>query len=184
MIVNASIRSSVPAMRLKPLAACLAAVLGLVDTGTVQARAQQPQVTFVVTNCEDDGPGSLRAAAREASAGDFVDLTQLPCSTISLSSGAIAIADALTLTGPGRDLLTIDGQNESLVFVEAQATATLAIAGMTIENGYIANGYGGCVYSAGSVELAPRRDSSAPTASRTKRTKDRRARTSRPSPSK
>ena len=62
-----------------------------------------------VQNCNDHGTGSLRAVVNAASAGDTIDMTQLNC-TITLTTGAIIIQkDNLTLSGPGRDKLTIDG---------------------------------------------------------------------------
>ena len=47
--------------------------------------------SIVVTNCDDSGPGSLRDAVAGAASGDTIDLSQLTCSTITLTSGAIEI---------------------------------------------------------------------------------------------
>ena len=41
---------------------------------------------LAVSNCNDAGPGSLRAAAEAALSGDVIDLTALACSTITLTS--------------------------------------------------------------------------------------------------
>ena len=50
--------------------------------------------SIVVDNCNDAGAGSLRDAVDNAADGDTIDLTQLACSTISLSTGAILIGIA------------------------------------------------------------------------------------------
>ena len=77
-------------------------------------RPNIPIATLLVTNCNDDGPDSLRAAVAIANANDGwtieFDLSQMQCSTISLTTGEIEItANNLMLDGPGADLLTIDG---------------------------------------------------------------------------
>ena len=58
---------------------------------------------IVVTNCDDSGPGSLREAYFNAVDQDTIDLSQLSCSTISLTTGALTdsgAATSLTLIGP------------------------------------------------------------------------------------
>ena len=80
--------------------------------------------TLPVTSCLDDGsPGTLRAVVDSAVDGDTVDLTQLTCSTITLTGGPIDTnflgphpLNALTIQGPGRDVLTISAGGKSLVF--------------------------------------------------------------------
>jgi hypothetical protein len=102
-----------------PLAACLGAAL-LAGMGLPAAHA----ATLPVTNCADDGsPGTLRSVVNAAANGDIVDLTQLACSKITLTQGPIDTnyigphpLNVLTLQGPGRELLTISGGSQSLVF--------------------------------------------------------------------
>ncbi|MET0231590.1 MAG: choice-of-anchor Q domain-containing protein [Rhodanobacteraceae bacterium] len=114
-----------------------------------------------VTNCNDDGPGSLRDAVQNvAISGDTVDMTGLACSTITLTSGTILVAsDDLTIIGPGNDMsgVTIDAGHNSEIFVHVGA-GTLTLESMTVLNGgkYVAGddyAFGGCVYSAGNVSL-------------------------------
>ena len=130
-----------------PLAACLAIVLGALS----DAAPARTSSTIVVTSCLDSGPGSLRTAVASAGSGDTVDLTQLSCSQITLTSGRIATSAALTLRGPGSAKLTIDGDRTDRIF-EEDAIVPLALYGMTLTNG---SGFleGGCIYSAGSLEL-------------------------------
>jgi hypothetical protein len=131
------------------------------------------QTTWPVDNCNDDGPGSLRAVigAQTTVSGDTVDLTaRTDCvdSKISLQVGEITIPqDSLTILGPGSDKLTLDAtnlptgntyQNDSRVLTH-KGGGTLEIHGLTLYGGHIyhtGNGYksrGGCLYSAGSVTL-------------------------------
>jgi len=110
----------------------------------------------LVTNCDDDGPGSLRQAYRNASTGETIDLSQLTCSTITLTSGALedspTTAD-VTLQGPGKYLLTIDGGNTDRVIVH-YGPGALTISGMTITHGsYTGALGGGCIYSQADLEV-------------------------------
>jgi hypothetical protein len=113
--------------RQNPLAWSLAAALGLAS-GTGATTAMPPPadavrpmavrdstpahpqagVLWPVSNCNDAGAGSLRAAAGHAIDGDGIDLSSLACSTISVTSGAITLHD-VELIGPGAAALTIDG---------------------------------------------------------------------------
>ena len=69
---------------LHPLAACLATMLTMAPLHVAGA------ATLPVTNCLDDGSvGTLRSVIATAVDGDVVDLTQLTCSTITLTAGAI-----------------------------------------------------------------------------------------------
>jgi hypothetical protein len=113
-------------------------------------------VPFVVTSCDDSGPGTLREAYFNAAAGAQIDLTALTCSKITLTSGALTNAGTTTdiaLIGPGKYALTIDGNYQDRVFVH-NGSGTLLIGGVTIAHGSYSGPYGGgCIYSYGSVEL-------------------------------
>lgn len=134
-------------LSLHPLAACLALVLG-----TNAADASPPQAAIVVQNCLDHGPGSLRQAVIDDTAGTPIDLTQLTCSDITLTTGAIEVRRSLLIRGRGSASLTISGAHLDRVFSHL-STQVLALYGMTIRNGYV-NGFGGgCVYSQGTLQL-------------------------------
>jgi hypothetical protein len=111
--------------------------------------------TVQVTNCNDGGAGSLRAVVATASSGDTVDMRNLTCKLVTLTSGAIAVQqDDLVIRGPGLSRLAISGNRANSVFRHAGA-GTLSLRGMTIKHGKIdaVDAKGGCVYSAGSVDL-------------------------------
>ncbi|MEO5622324.1 MAG: choice-of-anchor Q domain-containing protein [Dokdonella sp.] len=139
-----------------PLAACLAAALAL---------TAPPATAFnrVVQNCNDNGSGSLREiVTAQANNGDTVDLSQLACSTITLTTGQITvIVNNLTLTaGPGATgSMTIDGglsaghHNRVLAHT---GTGTLSVQGLTITDAKYDSGpafQGGCIFSSGNVDL-------------------------------
>ena len=109
---------------------------------------------IVVTNCDDSGPGSLREAYFNAVDQDTIDLSQLSCSTISLTTGALTdsgAATSLTLIGPGKYDLTIDGGNSNRVFVH-NGSGYLQMFGLSITGGSYSGPYGGgCIYSYGGV---------------------------------
>jgi hypothetical protein len=120
------------------------------------APRQPDGVPFVVENCNDSGPGSLRDAYFNAGDGAEIDLTQLTCSTITLTSGALTNAgttSSVSLNGPGKYALTIDGGYANRVLVH-NGSDTLFVSGVTIAHGSYSGIYGGgCIYSHGGVNL-------------------------------
>jgi hypothetical protein len=121
-------------------------------------RPNTPAATWTVSNCNDDGPGSLRAAVKDAADGDLIDLTALTCGTITLQTGAIAVRqDNLNLQGPGRDALSIDGNAADRVFFDS-GRGELVLRDLTVRNG---RNYGkdsdivggGCIAARGYVVL-------------------------------
>jgi hypothetical protein len=89
--------------------------------------------------------------------GDTVDLTQLTCSTITLSAPLVAGPGSLTLAGPGQDKLTIDAAGKFRALVHnGGAYDGLYVNDLTIANGRYDNPLpvergGGCIFSSGSV---------------------------------
>jgi len=118
-----------------------------------------PASTLVVSNCEDSGAGSLRQAINDADTGDTVDLTQLSCSTITLTSGAIVMGQAdLALVGPGENALTLAGGSAGAgVLYDLGSGGTLHLSGMSIVDGdkyrSDVDPRGGCVHVEGNVVL-------------------------------
>jgi hypothetical protein len=110
----------------------------LVCGGTIDFAVASPAgaSTVTVTNCDDSGAGSLRQTVADANAGDTIAFAlSPPCSLITLTSGAIAIAKNLTIDGPGAGTLAVNGDDNasSVFFVDSGVTAT--ITGLTIEGG-------------------------------------------------
>jgi hypothetical protein len=120
-----------------------------------------PAGAIPVTNCNDDGAGSLRDIVDNvAVSGDTIDLTNTGCSTITLTTGDIIMdQDDLDLLGPGFAALSIDGSN--LYSVRHVGSGTLSIYDLAIINGrkYLdattnLNANGGCIYSSGTLSLS------------------------------
>jgi hypothetical protein len=112
--------------------------------------------TATVTNCDDDGTGSLRATVAAAASGDTIDFTGLSCSTISLTTGFINVTqDDLALTGPGAGALSIDGGLATGI-LRHSGLGTLSVSGLTLTNGHYesaATPFGGCLYSAANLTV-------------------------------
>ncbi len=103
--------------------------------------------TLTVTNTDDSGAGSLRAAVAQANAdgGDdtivFSSLFNTP-QTITLTGGTLELTDtaATTITGPGANMLTISGNTASGVFQVEGGSA--ALSGLTVTKGRADRGAG------------------------------------------
>ncbi|MEH2173468.1 Calx-beta domain-containing protein [Nostoc sp.] len=116
--------------------------------------------TYVVTNTNDSGAGSLRQAIIDANndpgietivfdtTGIFGDATS---DTITLSSGELNITEDVIIQGTGANKLTISGNNVSRIF---SASASLSIDGLKITGGNAGTNNGGGIYSTSSVILS------------------------------
>ncbi|MEP7044405.1 MAG: right-handed parallel beta-helix repeat-containing protein [Dokdonella sp.] len=119
--------------------------------GTSTHRAE----TLEVTSCDDSGSGSLRDAVASAVSGDTIDLSQLTCSTITLTSAFISVLqDDLSITGPGATSLAVDGGGAFPLFAH-YGSGTLSLDGLSLTNGYYSSPYsgGGCIYSTANIVI-------------------------------
>jgi len=109
--------------------------------------------TLTVTNANDSGAGSLRQAIEDANAAAGADVIEFDASlngeTIVLTSGSMQITDDLTITGPGSDQLTIDGNDLYRIF---ENDATTAVSGLLLTQGY-ALASGGAIYNSATLTL-------------------------------
>ena len=146
------------------LATCMALALGFPTVGPLSASMPAPAIgphlpsaqTRAVLNCNDSGAESLRDiltnpnSPHHAASGDFIDLSQLPCSLITLTTGEIVVSQSnLTLLGPssGQTTVTISGGSAHRIF-NVSAGGTLSIEDLTIADGYFSGPgdvYGGCI---------------------------------------
>lgn len=119
--------------------------------------------TLAVTSCADDtDPGTLRNVLATAGEGDTIDLSALTCSTITLTQGLIDLSALgphqikdLTIQGPGRDKLAIDGNGDRVLSHGdfRVGLGTLVLKDLTIRNGNYTHGLSSCVHSTGNVTL-------------------------------
>lgn len=103
--------------------------------------------TITVTHLRDDGsPGSLRAAITQANAtteADTIVFQNTLAGTITLTGGALAITESLTINGPGAAKVTIDAHGASRVFLldnPNAANRTWALSGLTVTGGLANSG--------------------------------------------
>jgi uncharacterized repeat protein (TIGR03803 family) len=95
--------------------------------------------SFVVTNTNDSGSGSLRDAINNAASTSITFDPGLAGQTITLTSGQLVVNHNLTITGLGANQLAISGNHASRVF-DIASGSTVQISGLTIENGYALGG--------------------------------------------
>ena len=101
-----------------------------------------------VLNNNDSGAGSLRDAIAIAAAGDTVDLSAIT-GTINLTT-QLTLTKDVTLVGPGRDRLTLDGGQKTRVMSVA-AGVTARISDLTVARG---GGIGYSTYMGGGINSA------------------------------
>jgi hypothetical protein len=94
---------------------------------------QTRAATITVTNTNDSGPGSLRQALANANDGDTINFAVT--GSITLTSGGVAIDKNLTISGPGANQLSIDGNQTGGVF--GTSGTTVAISGLTARNAQV-----------------------------------------------
>ncbi|MEO5558827.1 MAG: hypothetical protein ABIR10_04010, partial [Dokdonella sp.] len=116
---------------------------------------------LAVTNCADSGVGSLRQAMLDARNNTVVDFSQLHCSTITLTTGALTdpdtdslhlIATPLVVNGKPQPVVTIDAGSTSRV-IEHRSGGELELRGIALRHGHSSAGKGGCIYAKGHVTL-------------------------------
>ena len=111
---------------------------------------------FTVSNADDAGAGSLRAALEAANGGSDVDVVEFDGTffstatprTIALES-PLSIVFGVTVNGPGADVLTLDGQENVRVFTLQPSEGSIAVtlSGVTLRDGFGGSG-GGCISAA------------------------------------
>ena len=117
--------------------------------------------TFKVTTAADSGHGSLRQAILDSNerGGGSIVFSNVT-SPIRLLSALPTIETALSITGPGTNLLTVSGGSLFRIFSVA-AGSTSTVSGLTIADGMITNNSyesgdypgGAGVSNAGSLKL-------------------------------
>ncbi|HEV3099775.1 MAG TPA: hypothetical protein VGY75_08665 [Candidatus Udaeobacter sp.] len=129
------------------------AVIGVLLFCAMAMKAHAATITVINTN--DSGPGSLRQALANANNGDRINFAVT--GTITLTSGGLGVAKNVTISGPGANQLSINGNQATLVF-GVPPQRTVSISGLSIRNAQygISNNQGtvsvgSCVLSGHSV---------------------------------
>ncbi|MCX6854658.1 MAG: Ig-like domain-containing protein [Verrucomicrobia bacterium] len=111
--------------------------------------------SFLVTTTADSGTGSLRQAVLNGNSiagADTITFDPSVTGSITLTSGSMEISSALTIQGPGANVLAVNGGGtDRIFFVIGNSDKT--ISGLTITNGHAVgsdnNGGGGAIFNAG-----------------------------------
>jgi|GEM_PF-3346869 len=104
--------------------------------------------SFQVTNLDDLGTGSLRDALDQANllaGADTIDFAPGLHGTIVLAS-QLTVTDTVSIIGPGRDALTISG-NDLVRVLDMETTGkTLTVESVTLAHGNSGTGKGGAIF--------------------------------------
>ena len=87
---------------------------------------------ITVTNTNDSGPGSLRQALGDTNDGDTINFSVT--GTIGLTSGELLVNKSITISGPGAEILGVNGNATFRVFHIAPGKI-VTISRLTIANG-------------------------------------------------
>ena len=125
------------------------------------SRNQHLQVTATTSTVQSSGDGAanaancpgagcrLRDALAAANDGDTINFDPVVTGSVTLNSGELLVSHSITISGPGANMLAVDGNHASRVFHIASGK-TVTIFGLTITNGSIAAvgiGGGGGIYN-------------------------------------
>ena len=133
----------------------ITAALVLTIPGLLCGFARGAQANLTVATLGDPGPTlqlSLREAVQMAGSGDTIDFAPDLNGTITLLHGEIAITKALTIQGPGPDVIAVDANEKSRIFTISNAAVTaidVKIDGLTLTGGSVSGDNGGAVLSNG-----------------------------------
>lgn len=109
--------------------------------------------TITVTNTAGSGPGSLRQAIVDAQESDTIVFAENVRGTIALTGtgGELVISKALTILGPGANLLSIDAGNASRVLSVDEPGRVVSISGLEFTHG--SEGIGGGILNYADLTL-------------------------------
>ncbi len=131
-----------------------ALVLALGFFACLHSIAPVHAASFTVTTTVDSGPGSLRQALTDANLAPGPDtITFAVSGTIVLDSPLPAVADDLTVQGPGAGQLTVSGAYLYRIF-DISGSAAGTITDLALSEGRAPHGEaGGAIRSLGQLTL-------------------------------
>src|ERR1043165_969896 len=125
----------------------------LAGVGALAIAVPASATTYTVINTNDSGAGSLRDAIAQANGNAGADVVNFSgvSGTILLTTGESAITDTVEIQGPGRNVVTISGNNSSRIFNINNGTSAaidVNIHNLTMTAGNSAS-EGGAIFSYG-----------------------------------
>ncbi len=127
---------------------------GTVDIGAFQSQLAPARVTFIVSNTNDSGPGSLRdyvEANNLLGGGNRIEFALPAYSSIILSSGALGVFQDVNISGPGVDQLSLSGNHASRVFTIRGSTRSYKGVPSTISGVSIVDSFAGGLQHGGGL---------------------------------
>jgi hypothetical protein len=107
---------------------------------------------WTVTTPIDSIPGSLRLVLESAQPGDTL-LFSFSNDTIRLHAGPLYINTPVVIQGPGADLLSISGENQTTIFNISEGLDSVVISGLSLNNGRAYSSAGGAINNYGNLIL-------------------------------
>lgn len=113
----------------------------------------------LVSNANDSGAGSLRAAMLAATSGDVIQFDPSAftfAQTLNLQSPLPTIDKVLAIQGPGADRFTVRRGDDApfmRIFTITGGLAGVSLSGMTVSNGFISD-FGSAIYSVSPLTLS------------------------------
>ena len=128
----------------------LAISLNIVWQKHSDAKAAIPS-PLLVTNLNDEGTGSLRYMIDQSNDGDLIVFQDGLSGVINLSR-ELYIQKSITIAGPGKDLLAINGQAKTNI-IRIIRDRTVSISDLSINNGLAARNPGAGISNDGKLSL-------------------------------
>jgi FG-GAP repeat len=136
-------------LRFQPSGACRARRAGPSQSGgrvwpcrlmLEQLEDRTVPASFLVTNLNDAGDGSLRQAILDANGAAGADDIQFQAGLTGIITltDELSITDSVSIDGPGAEVITISGNNATRLFTIDSQTATVisvSISGLTLTQG-------------------------------------------------
>ena len=96
----------------------------------------------VVTTTGDSGPGSLRQTIADAVDGDTITFRLSFPATITLTTNELVVDKSIVISGPGANVLTVNGNSSTYRVFHISPGKTVTISGLTITGGKTIGGAG------------------------------------------
>jgi Domain of unknown function (DUF4082)/Bacterial Ig-like domain/Divergent InlB B-repeat domain/Protein of unknown function (DUF1036) len=118
-----------------------------------------PVTPFLVSNLDDNGPGSFRQAILDANANpeeSSISFSPELSGTITLTSGQLSITDSVAINGLGANVLAISGNNATRILkISPGSAGIVTVFGLTLKEGNanLQDGGGAILVDSGTITI-------------------------------